>query len=416
MTDHFSRPDGLSDDIVPELALQPVVKREFKPAPWHRPRKQFIRKRQWSWEIGEQILRRASPELESPIRVCGFPSSDYLDLLSMRELCEEWGRKVKYLGFDASAATRAGEESEDRGEAVDLYSSLQKQRMIASSSFVHPGSLLFPDRFELLRHSTSQARRILERFGNFDVVNLDICGCIISPNRDRATEVLEALSELLRWQSTQRMAPWLLFVTTHSSPRSVNREGCRVLIDAIRENAAESGDFRAGFTERAGIDPEVFCRMFTSAGVDLPKADVFIRLFATAFGKWLARKLRLPSPPAFVSMLPSFCFRHVDEANPREHEDKYEPELLSLAYLIEPAPDPGPPGISVEPSPRSDLSERYSAQAIKLLERSFALRDLDALLSSDDLVREEMADETRELLIGCGFEEASVDSYIARHR
>src|SRR5260370_27108638 len=108
--------------------------------------------------------------------------------------------------------------------------------MIDTSSFVHPSSSLMPDRFEQIRIPNSVSRNIVTRFGDFDVINLDLCGCIIRPEQDRAADGLNALAELLNLQSTRRLSPWLLFLTTFASPEEISLPACLPLIQAIKQN------------------------------------------------------------------------------------------------------------------------------------------------------------------------------------
>jgi hypothetical protein len=418
MADGTTDSGDFTDDVIPPLAPPPTVLREFKAAPWHRPRKQYIRKYQWNKEIVTQIIqKRPDNKAESLIRVFGLPSSEYLDLFSMKGLCDEYQQKVLYLGFNASHATLAGSDALARRLGpVDLYTELQAQRMIEASSFVHPSSILYPDRFELLRNKQSQCRVVLEQFSHFDVINLDICGCIVDPNKHRATDTLEAVSELLRWQSTHRLEPWLFFVTSYSSPNRINREACKVLIDAIKANAEESPEFGRDFELKVGINPYVFHETFNTASVELPNPGLFIRVFALAFGKWLAWQLRKPTPPSLVSMLPSYCFRHLDDDLPAPYETAREPELLSLAYLVKPTPDPGSPGISIRVSNSADLATKYFSHAKQILSKSLEIADLDQLMLRNATAREEMANDTSDLLIGCGFDAAEVNAFLAKYR
>src|SRR5205085_219355 len=148
-----------AEDVVPALAPPPTVTRKFKPAGWHRPRKQYIRMHQWNHEIIGRVIKKKTTIAEPVIRIFGLPSSEYLDLLSMREFCEAHERKVLYLGFNASYAPPAQPgPGRRKREAIDLYAELQAQRMIDASSFVHPSSILYPDRFELIRDAKSRCR------------------------------------------------------------------------------------------------------------------------------------------------------------------------------------------------------------------------------------------------------------------
>jgi hypothetical protein len=420
MAKELPGPEGFADDVVPELAPAPIVTREFKPLGWYRPRKQYIRKYQWNHEIVQQVIRKRTGAADtSVLRVFGLPSAEYLDVMSMRGLCENHGQQVHYLGFNASYVPpkKPGKPSKKKAP-VDLYSELQPQRMIEASSFIHPSSVLYPDRFELLRYPNSQCWIVLDRFANFDVINLDICGCIVDPNKNKATAALGAVAELLRWQSIRRLTPWLFFITTYCAAEDMNREACQILIDAVKQNADDSEEFRTAFEEKANIEVAEFHATFSDPDSELPPAKTFMRIFAVAMGKWLACRLQKPNPCSFVSMLPSFCFRHVDDDDSRPHDPNQDPRLLSLAYLIEPAPEPGESGISPQRRAQSQTanSERYTRHAKQILKTSFATKDLDLLISEDADKRREMVEETRELLVGCGFDAGEVKTYLAKHK
>ena len=402
-------PESLADEIVPPLAPPPTITREFEPAPWYRPRKQYLRKYQWNHEIVELIVKkRPARAAQNVLRVFGLPSSEFLDLLSMRGFCEQYGLKIVYLGFNASYARPEGADPPSaEGPSVDIYRELQTQRVIDASSFVHPSSSLMPDLFEQIRIPNSVSRNIVTRFGDFDVINLDLCGCIIRPEPDRAVDGLNALAELLNLQSTHRLAPWLLFLTTFASPQEINLPACLPLIQAIKENADDSEDFGKDLKSKAELDADAIMACFAKPEAGLPEINRFIRIFALAMSKWLAAKLRQPTPPSFVSMLPSYCFRH---------ENIEEPHLLSLAYLIEPAPSPGPAGVSTAPAAPPDPMPKYRKHAKKIIGRCFDMHDLDHLMKENTEKRQEVADETEQLLIHCGFDAKAVRSFLRQYR
>lgn len=394
--------DGMAEGIVPEIAQPPIITRVFEPAPWHRPRKQYIRKHQWNHEIVELIVKKRPENADRIVRVLGLPSSEYLDLLSMRAFCEDYDQRILYLGFDASHV-----RTTEGPATLNLYGELQARRMIESSSFVHPSSRLVPDLFEKIGYKNSVAWNALEPFGEFDVINLDICGCIVRPEKQQATEVLSALAELMNWQSVRRLTPWLLFITTFASPGEINLSACEPLITAVRENAEDSADFRDQLKATFNFDSDELVSLFTVADAKLPAADQFIRIFALALGKWLSRKLKQPIPPSFVSMLPSYCF---------SHKDIPEPHLLSLAYLIEPAPSPGLEGVSTASGQEPDRTQKYTASAKRMIGKSFGVKDLDQLMTQDGDKRKEMEAETEVLLTDCGFNVDEVRTFLDTHR
>src|SRR4051812_11343828 len=76
----------VSEDRVPPPPLKP----------WHRPRKQLVRKRQWLGALRE-LLDGAAADI--PVSYVGLPGSDLIDLRLMREECQEHGLTFFYLGF-----------------------------------------------------------------------------------------------------------------------------------------------------------------------------------------------------------------------------------------------------------------------------------------------------------------------------
>ena len=91
--------------------------------------------------------------------------------------------------------------------------------------------------------------------------------------------------------------------------------------------------------------------------------------------------------------------------------------MLSLAYLIEPSPEAGEAGISPKQTAtvRGNRT-RYVKHATQILNESFATEDLDVLISSNGEKRKEMVDETRELLVGCGFDSSDVNVFFSKHK
>ena len=405
MASDTTEPDDITTDVVPELAPPPTVVRNFIAAPWHRPRKQYLRKYQWNYELVELVIKkRLAGTNDQTLRVFGLPSHEYLDLLSMRPLCEEHKLQVVYLGFNNSYTRPAG-AAHGPAQPVDLYQELQAQRMIEASSFVHTSSRLVPDFFEAIRQPNSMSLNALKTFQDFDVINLDLCGCVVGAGNE-ATHTLEAIAELLRRQCTKRVVPWLFFVTTFASPTEINLSGCKPLIDAIKANADGSADFENDLKAKINLDAAQLLASFTTPGAATPQANDFISVFALAMGKWLAAQLKVANPPSFVSMLPSYCFRH---------EGITDPQLLSLAYLIEPKPSADGIGVAIAPAVPPDHTKAYIDRSRKLLTKSFQLKDLDALMTSDTAKRKEVAVETEALLIDIGFDETQVRTFIAQH-
>lgn len=393
---------SFGDDTIPDLLAPPKVIREFVPRPWHRPRKQFIRMFQWNHYIREKILsQRRNTGLDRTLRILGLPSHDFLDLLSMQELCESEDFDVAYLGYNSQL------ESGEVQSAVDLYSQLQDERMIETSSFINPSSRLVKDRFENIVHDDHLASITLKQFPHFDVVNLDLCGCIVDPNEHRAGAVLDAITELVNRQATGRLSPWLLFVTTFADRESVNRTALQQLLLAINQNVAAVESFRNHFKSSFDVIVENLCTGPPDA-VELPASVEFRRLFCLAFAKWLSLKLKQTTPNSLISMLPSYEFRH---------ENMDTPMLISLAYLVKPVPKGGVGGwlnFAIDKL-EEESTKRYEHSVVQLISKCRDLRDLDEITDEPTLKRQ-LSEQTRDMLVGCGYRREDVEAFLFGER
>ncbi len=177
---------GDGDDI-DSLAADLFVTSEFAPSrpappafqPWHRPRKQFVRRFQWL----EQISRLGGAA-GSPIRYLGLPGTDLFDLRFIhREICEPAQRQMTFLGFNR--ALKAGDP--------DLNTSLDEVRRLP---YVDSRSELLGEDFRLLANTTSIAWKRAVDLGPFDVINLDLCDSVAT-DRPAAGSIYDAMQRLM---------------------------------------------------------------------------------------------------------------------------------------------------------------------------------------------------------------------------
>lgn len=394
----MAEPESLTEGVVPPISPPPPTVRDFTAEPWHRPRKQYIRTKQWNEEIERHVIQKM-PTGESLIRILGLPSTEFLDLLSMRTIVEGINVEILYLGFDSNRKKAADVE-----EPAEVVHVLNTERLIDTSSFVHGSSKVVGDLFEAIPHPKSMSRTALEPFEHFDVINLDLCGCIVKNGED-ATQILDSVEHLLYRQSSRRLKPWLLFLTTFAAPAEINRVGCRVLVEAIQNNAERSSKFDQALKDAFAFSAAEISEIFRSQEAPAPEASIFLKIFAVAISKWLAAKLHDCIPPSVVSLLKGLIFRHDGRKNP---------ELISLSFLVEPKPSAG--GISKD-EVEQRKEERYDRAALKIVRRCFEkVEDLDAFLQKNNEIRAQMADEIEELLLECGLNEEQVKMYLNQFR
>ena len=167
MTDQPDGQDDLTSEIFGDFEyVRPQTEpKEFKP--WHKPRKQFVR-REWSALLRRLYEKRGSRD---PLCYLGLPGTDLIDLRHLHEeLCRANDRPMRFLGFNTEA---------QRGNSahVQLSVSLDEVRRLPN---VDTQSDVIPDDFRRISNEHSIAWGRTRQLGPFDVVNIDLCDGLAS--------------------------------------------------------------------------------------------------------------------------------------------------------------------------------------------------------------------------------------------
>ena len=166
MNDHESASDDdeLYDGIVdvPAYSAPLPVSKPF--LAWHRPRKQYVRDKQWSQQISR--LLRDHPPQDNTLRYLGLPGVDLLDLRYFNSMvCQPKAVSLCFLGFNNAArpSTSAG---------IELNISIDE---VMKTSGIDPRSSIIRDDFSSLANLSSLAFKSAKNIGPYDVINLDLC-------------------------------------------------------------------------------------------------------------------------------------------------------------------------------------------------------------------------------------------------
>ena len=168
-------PSDLSDDIVPDQPRHSDFARNF--APWHKVRKEYVRKEQWNKFINRSIERHWKLSLTSkPLQCLVIPGDDLLDIRSLHRDTAESACSIRYLGFNS------GHGSDNEGTRVYIsHNDVTSLDRVADDSYVVHGP------FQSVGNQQSQAYRHVKQYGPFHVVNLDLCDSLF-PNEDGDVE------------------------------------------------------------------------------------------------------------------------------------------------------------------------------------------------------------------------------------
>ena len=363
------RPSGGQDDLAAGIfadskyARPQTVPKEFKP--WHKPRKQFVRREQLSTLL-RRLYRRRGPR--DPLRYLGLPGTDLIDLRYLYEqICRGNERPFQFLGFNTEA--NPGNSAD-----VELNISLDEVRRLPN---VDPQSDVLHDDFRRVGNPNSIAWSRTRKIGPFDVVNIDLCDGFVADAAQSDGSIYTALAQLMALQA-RNSNPWLLLIATRMGRGMFDADAERQLIDRFRENVANCEGFAEACEEVLESDVQSICTLTCS------ERD-FRTLMTVAIGKWLSVLVQAIGPSR-VELASTHGYR-IDPAAAYE-------DMVSLAIRFEPV-IAAPPDVF---SPTAPTSVDECATAKAILRRSTHRLDVDTILKERHDVREELITETERLL------------------
>lgn len=391
MSDEPFDTDGqIVNDILPIRPDEPAIPAPFTSQPWHRPRKQFIRERQWALYTRRLIRgQRGRPGLNTPlerpdVKYLNLPGLDYLDTRLIGAICNALDCRLTATGF------LAGDERNPQVARAKV-----REESLIESGFISDQSHTLPRRLEEIADSDSQAYREIQRRGAFHIVNVDACGSIAPPSAAHSRRLIDAIHRLLEFQFTSHASPWLLFLTTDARPASVARKTIERLWHAVEQNADHDAGFRRAVADifslprgdQVGLIPQ---------SVSEPGTD-FLRLFSLGFGKWA---LHLAQRRDWhVKAHSAYCYSTTVKGD-------NAPTMACLAYEFRPPlPDVKDPfGVATAGTPvQTNIPDQ--SDSVRIATKVQEMDNLDVRLREDAELNAEMLDNTRRLLAEAGYPE-----------
>lgn len=391
--------DGITQEKLPEHIIPPLT--TFK-KPWHKVRKQYIRRHQWNaltkrriegkWRSDLQRPSTCAEQFHSsmhvarPLRCLVIPGDHLLDVRSMWTEISPLDCFIRYLGFNE------GHGSDEVGTSVYVANNA-----LTSLGGVVPDSHVLRDHFEAIAAQDSQAYAHLKHYGPYHVVNLDLCGSMFPNTVQNVESYYTALCRLLEYQFAAQKTIWLLFITTMVEPAVVDENLMQKLCAPTKHNFVTHSDFAAKIGNL--LPPEALGDVKgegKNVNLNGLSEEHLISLFGVALGKWLLRLGYSASPEWTVEMSRSFRYSINEEKGAI---------MLSLAFEITPnfAPPVDATGMSkLETTVKSFPSETESA--IKLAEAVASIADVDNTLEKDVIAKTAMRDEAADLLESAGYD------------
>lgn len=365
-------------DLVGRIARRRVaeepLQRPFEP--WHRPRKQWVRRYQWHDSLIGMLRETHFPADARILRYLSLPGDDLLDVRVLREACEAAAVDLRFTGLNAVPA----------GSPRDIRMNIAESE-VRGLAGIHQGSAILRERFETVANRESIAFAEVRDGGPFHAVNIDLCDhlALRPQGRGRHTAV-DALAEVIQLQLRNAMHPWLLFITTRVAPDRIDADNIAALMQAVTDNV----DANAGFEGRTAALLRTEAQGLRTLLADPARLEPeeFTRLFALGFGKWLLRFVGAAHPERRLTMLPS-CFYAVVPGRP---------DMLSLGFRCDVRTAPARDRYELVADRGRDAAAAEVDQALALLDVTERLMDLDAELAGDEQLMEAVTLESADLL------------------
>lgn len=369
-------PDELDITALPPDVGIPVSPEPLTYAPWHKPRKQFVRRVQWAQEVQGLIsaLRKSGYLQGDTVRYLTLPGPDLLDVRVLSEVCRENTASLKYLGLCRDNESRQA----------------RLRRNI--SAFSEAEGDVLPYTFEALAKPNGTAMRAIGSLGSFHVINVDACQPLAKRDPNETGRLIDAIRTVIEHQVNKARHQWLLFITTVVQPGSVSENSLSTLKAEIQKNSAQSLEFKS--LAISAIDPSGDALDSCLAAASSDRGEPFARMFSLGLTKWLIH-LCEDHGYSVIGRKP-YCYSTIPA-------EPFPANMVSLGFEFRPKPldltDQS--GLTeTQHLPFDDSGLPLDIRAAKAIE---GMVNLDHALRDDPELAQSLGLETKDLLRQVGY-------------
>lgn len=380
--------EEIAEDVLPVAVIEIAVPAELNQlAPWHRPRKQFIRRDQWGM-LTERVINnlKGTPHLPQQIggarevKYLTLPGTDFLDVEMLGEIAQELDCTLTSIGFLASS----------EGNAAIARAEMRQEGLI-EAGLISNRSLTLNRRIEEVTSKSSAAYRELKSRGPYHVINIDACGSIALPGANERNRIIQVIHTLLEYQFAHYRGRWLLFVTSDVRQPNFDEDTMNSLMFSIRQNAAQNEEFKDETKQLFANNEDEFNSSLEIFASSSP--DNFTRVFSLGFGKWMLGLAREAGWD--MKMHPAYCYSTSVGGN-----NAATMPCLAFEFIPPNAVLNDPAGIALTAAP---VVPEYGQRALRVLQKVRIMENLDDRLAANEQERAELAAATRERLARIGY-------------
>ena len=378
MSDEESLEGGVTNPDTTLVAPSPL---EYRP--WHKPRKQYVRVKQWIHHSRGRVLAlRAAGHFAGgvPLKYLTLPGPDLIDIRLMTELCTELDVKLHYTGF----CTDTDDQQTRLRQNINQFRA-SNNTTVAIGSDVHKVAL------QKVVDKGSAAHNELQKGGPYQIVNIDACTPLLTGNSDATGRLIDAIKAVVEYQVNAGAAPWILLLTTPVQRDHISGELLNKLNAEIETNYTSSTLFAEALNQCFvdGENLEEFLRRMSQV-----HGEDFVNIATLGISKWLVHLGE--DGGCRVKKMEGFCYSTFG-AHP------LTPNMISVCYLFEKQP--------VRLTDRSGLTRNQTRASnipnpsdhTRALNRSFGMINVDDLMQGNHELYGDMIAETMGLLSDIGY-------------
>lgn len=378
--------NSLTDDLfgARSYEFERPAKKTF--LPWHKPRKQFVREKQWTQLLLELV--QDNPPETGVIKYLGLPGDDLLDLRYFHDkICAPNEFRLKFLGFNKGM--KPGEEHK-----TNLEVSLDEVNRLP---YVDNTSKLVDYEFTNIAHSQSSAWQDSRAIGPFDIINIDLCDGFAKQAVGLFEEThYNTLSRLMALQA-RRAQPWLLFLTTRTNSNGVNVDvfnKLKVLYSENIENCIEFKNSSMNFFSIDSLDA-LESRCDDELG--------FSSIFVISLCKWILKIAMDQNPKSEIFLHDVYGYKVYKRAT--------SPDLVSIAIKVTPTFSISEDRLKLTTISNDGLIDEC-VSAVQILKAVSEQFDVDKILAGEADMRIAMIESSKTLLNQAGYDISGYEEWV----
>ena len=350
-------------------------------APWHKPRKQFIRNEQWIRHVKGIIERSDNFRDGRPFSYLTLPGPDLLDVRLVADVCRSQGIKLRYLGF-----CRANEDETQRLRINVSEFGISRTESVSSGSKV----VIAP--IQDIQIRKSEAYVALSQGGTYDAINIDACNPIARGDIDTTGRLIDTIRHLADYQINKRRELWVLFLTTPIQNDSISDQSLGAIYKEIERNNEKSDEFADEMRDQFAEGEDIQSYM---ERISRSTSREFLSLVSLGLTKWL---IHLGEQGHYrVKIMKSFCYSTYTQ-------EPFTPNMASLCFLFEPTAMPINDATGLTANRNQNIGGNIGIEDhIRALRKTNEIANVDEILYADRCLREEMISDTKTLLRQAGY-------------